>query len=95
MEAAAKEKVPAEAQPEELLTMEAEEILEEREVKRKRDEGCSRNTKRRKLEKLAGWGETSIQLEDASIHQEEPSIRQEEILSLETQTRVQGKIMRN
>ena len=61
---------------EEELTKEAADSLEEREAKRKReDPPAMRKSKKRKLEKLTGWGGNSIHQEDPSIHQEDPSIR--------------------
>ena len=104
MEAAAKEMVPAQVQQDdELLAKEAEESLEEREIKRKREETpvMEKKSKRRKLEKLTGWGEKTEDLENqitlqeevptilevTSAHQEDTSTRQEELETREIQTR--------
>ena len=104
VEAAAKVMAPAQVhQDDELLAKEAEESLEEREIKRKREETpvMEKKSKRRKLEKLTGWGEKpevlenqiTIQgevptiLEATSAHQEDTSIQQEELETREIQTR--------
>ena len=89
-------------QEDELLAKEAEESLEEREIKRKREEtpAMEKKSKRRKLEKLTGWGENTedlenpitlqedepIILEATSLQQEDTSTRQEEIETREIQT---------
>ena len=58
---------------------EAEDSLGDRDMKRKSNDPPSiRKNKKRKLEKLTGWGEFSIQLEDISSPQEDLSSRQEE-----------------
>ena len=43
------------------------------------DPPSMRKSKKGKLEKLTGWGESSIQQEDASSLQEDQSIRQEDL----------------
>jgi Uri superfamily endonuclease len=103
VEAAAKVMVPAQVQQEdELLAKEAEESLEEREIKRKREETqvMGEKNKRRKLEKLTGWSENTEDLENpitlqeevpiilevTSIQQEDTSTRQEKIETREIQT---------
>ena len=63
---------------------EAEESLGERDTKRKHsDDPSIRKSKRRKLEKLTGWGEASIQLEDLPNIQEVLSLQQEELACLQ------------
>ena len=65
VEAAAKVMVPAQVQQDdELLAKEADESLEEREIKRKREETpvMGKKNKKRKLEKLTGWGENTVNL---------------------------------
>ena len=59
---------------------EAEESLGERDTKRKTcDPPSMRKSKRRKLEKLTGWGESSIHLEDITTSQEYLTSQQEEL----------------
>ena len=66
-------------QEEEVLAKEAEKSLEEREAKRERDDPPAiRKSKRRKLERLNGLGESSNHLENPSIHQEDLSIHLED-----------------
>jgi hypothetical protein len=90
-------------QDDEVLAKEAEESLEEREIKRKREETpvMGKKNKRRKLEKLTGWGENTEDLENpitlqeevpiilevTSIQQEDTSTRQKEIETREIQTK--------
>ena len=59
---------------------EAEDSLSDRDMKRKcKDPPSMRKSKRRRLEKLTGWGENSIHLEEDSSPQEDLSSRQEEV----------------
>ena len=61
-----------------------QESLGERDIKRKcSDPPSMRKSKRRKLEKLTGWGEASIHLEKISSLQEDLSSQQEELTSLQ------------
>ena len=57
---------------------EAEDSLGDRDMERKSNDPPSiRKNKRRKMEKLTGWGEFSIRLEDIFTHPEDLSSRQE------------------
>ena len=57
---------------------EAEDSLGDRDMERKSNDPPSiRKNKRRKMEKLTGWGEFSIRPEDISTHPEDLSSRQE------------------
>ena len=64
--------------------MEAEESLGERDTKRKlNDAPSNRKNKRRKLERLTGWVEVSIQQEELPNIQDFLSIQQEELACLQ------------
>jgi hypothetical protein len=64
------------------MVREAKVNLGKRDMKRKNKHPPSmRKSKRRRLEKLTGWGESSIQQKDVSSLHEDLSIRQEDLSS--------------